>query len=182
MTSRPTIKQSQLLKKTIFSALFLALALVLPFLTGQIQTIGKMLSPMHLPVMLCGFVCGPFWGAAVGFIAPLLRSVLFTMPPMFPTALSMAFELMTYGIACALLYRILPKNIGFTYVSLVSAMVAGRLVWGLVMLSITMMGFGSFTFQAFLTIGVINAIPGIILQLVLIPPLIHVFKKLKYIL
>ena len=64
------------LKKLIYSAIFLALALVLPFLTGQIPQIGGMLCPMHIPALLCGFVCGGPWGAAVGFIAPLLRYLL----------------------------------------------------------------------------------------------------------
>ena len=90
-------------KKLVYSALFLALALVLPFLTGQIQTFGQMLAPMHLPVLLCGFVCGPVWGLAVGAVAPLLRSLLFGMPPMFPTAVAMAFELAAYGLFTGLL-------------------------------------------------------------------------------
>ena len=72
------------IRKLTYSAVFLALALVLPFLTGQIPQIGSMLSPMHLPVMLCGFVCGGPWGLVVGFVAPLLRSLLFGMPPAVP--------------------------------------------------------------------------------------------------
>ena len=85
------------IQKLTYSALYLAIALVLPFLTGQIPQIGSMLCPMHIPALLCGFVCGWGWGLAVGFIAPLLRSVLFGMPDMFPTAVSMAFELAVYG-------------------------------------------------------------------------------------
>ena len=73
-----------------YSALYLAIALVLPFLTGQIPQIGSMLCPMHIPALLCGFVCGWPWGLAVGFIAPLLRSALFGMPTMFPAAVAMA--------------------------------------------------------------------------------------------
>ena len=87
------------IQKLTYSALYLAIALVLPFLTGQIPQIGSMLCPMHIPALLCGFVCGWGWGLAVGFIAPLLRSVLFGMPDIFPTAVSMAFEL---------LYTVLP--------------------------------------------------------------------------
>ena len=67
-------------KKLAYAALFLALCLVLPLLTGQIPQIGSMLLPMHIPVLLCGLVCGWQYGAAVGFVAPLLRSLLFTMP------------------------------------------------------------------------------------------------------
>ncbi len=98
-------------KKLVYSALFLALALVLPFLTGQIQTFGQMLAPMHLPVLLCGFVCGPVWGLAVGAVAPLLRSLLFGMPPMFPTAVAMAFELAAYGLFTGLFYRLLSARL-----------------------------------------------------------------------
>ena len=79
------------------SALFLALGLVLPIFTGQIPQIGSMLLPMHIPVFLCGLICGGPWGALVGLILPLLRSVLFGMPPLFPTAIAMCCELMTYG-------------------------------------------------------------------------------------
>ena len=87
----------------VLSALFLALALVLPFLTGQIPQIGNMLLPMHLPVLLCGLICGWQYGGVVGFAAPLLRSALFGMPPMI-TAIAMAFELAAYGIIVGALY------------------------------------------------------------------------------
>lgn len=99
-------------KKLVYSALFLALALVLPFLTGQIQTFGQMLAPMHLPVLLCGFLCGPVWGLAVGAVAPLLRSMMFGMPPMFPTAVAMAFELAAYGLFSGLFYHLLRAKSG----------------------------------------------------------------------
>ena len=77
-------------KKLVLSALFLAIALVLPFLTGQIPEIGSMLCPMHIPVLLCGFFCGWQYGLAVGFVAPLLRSFLFGVPYLYPMAVSMA--------------------------------------------------------------------------------------------
>lgn len=82
-------------KNLVLGALFLALALVLPFFIGHIPQIGAMLCPMHLPILLAGFVCGGPVGAVVGFIAPLLRMVMFGMPP-FYTAIAMAFELLTY--------------------------------------------------------------------------------------
>ena len=89
-----------------FSSMFLALCMVLPFLTGQIPQIGAMLSPMHIPVLICGFVCGPLWGMIVGAIAPVLRSVLFGMPKLFPSAVCMMFELAAYGAAAGLLIRL----------------------------------------------------------------------------
>lgn len=98
------------LNKMILSALFLALAYVLPFLTGQIPEIGSMLCPMHLPVLLCGFLCGSIWGGAVGAIAPLFRSLTMGMPPLFPTALCMTFELATYGAIAGLMHKLHPPK------------------------------------------------------------------------
>lgn len=98
-------KNTQTVRQLVLAALFLALAFVLPLLTGQVPKVGNMLCPMHFPVLLCGFVLGGPWGLAVGFAAPLLRSVLFGMPPMFPVAISMAFELAAYGLVSGLLWR-----------------------------------------------------------------------------
>ena len=98
------------IKKLTLSAMFLALALVMPFLTGQIPQIGAMLCPMHIPVLLCGFFCGGPWGLLVGFVSPVLRSIIFGMPTMFPKAICMAFELATYGLVSGLLHKVLPKK------------------------------------------------------------------------
>ena len=98
------------LRKLVFSAMFLALCIVLPFLTMQIPEIGSMLSPMHFPVLLCGFVCGPVCGAVVGLIAPILRSLLFGMPPLFPTATAMAMEMLFYGGMTGLMHLIMPRK------------------------------------------------------------------------
>ena len=167
------------LKKLTASALFLALALVLPFLTGQIPEIGGMLCPMHIPVLLCGMVCGPVWGGAVGFIAPLLRYAIFGMPPVYPTGISMAFELLTYGVVAGLMVMLLPKKVPFLYVSLVTAMVAGRIVWALVRTIITIFGGAPFTFAIFVAEGFVNAVPGIVVQLIIIPPVVFALKKAK---
>lgn len=164
-------------KTLVLSALFLALALVLPFLTGQIPEIGSMLCPMHIPVLLCGFFCGWPWGLAVGFIAPLLRSLLFGMPPMFPVAVSMAFELATYGSISGLLYRKLPQNKLSVYISLLTAMIAGRLVWGLVRFLCAGLDFSAFGLNAFWSGAVATAIPGIVVQILLIPVLVISLKK-----
>ena len=83
--------------KLILAAMFLAIGLLLPFLTGQIRQIGNMLLPMHIPVILCGLICGWQYGLGVGFVLPLLRCVIFGMPVLFPTAVSMSFELAAYG-------------------------------------------------------------------------------------
>jgi thiamine transporter ThiT len=162
-----------------FAGVFLALAYVMPFLTGQIPEIGSRLCPMHIPVLLCGFVCGVPYGLIVGFVAPLLRSVTLGIPHLFPTATAMAFELAMYGLMAGILYKYLPKKKPFIYVSLLGAMVVGRIVWGAVMFCI--MGFDSesFGFAAFWAGAVVNAIPGIIAQIILIPTLIMILEKAK---
>jgi len=164
-------------KKLTLSAMFLGLALVLPFLTGQIQQIGSMLCPMHIPVLLCGFLCGPVWGLMVGFIAPLLRSVIFGMPMMFPSAVCMAFELAAYGVVAGILHNALPKKKWMVYPELLIAMVAGRICWGIVMF--ICMGFDSTAFgmSAFLSGAVLTAIPGIIIQIVLVPIIVIAVEK-----
>ena len=99
------------IKKMTYSAIFLALCLLLPFLTLQTVPLGNMFSLMHIPVFLCGFLCGWPYGFSVGFIAPLLRNLLFSMPP-FPRNIAMAAELSVYGLTAGLLYRLFPKKTG----------------------------------------------------------------------
>lgn len=159
------------------AALCLALAYVLPFFTGQIPQIGAMLAPMHIPVLLCGFLCGWPWGLAVGALAPLTRSLILGMPKLFPSAVCMCFELAVYGAVAGLLYRLLPRKKGYIYVALLGAMVAGRLVWGAAMWVCMGLTGGSFTLAAFMAGAVTNAIPGIVLQIVLIPVLVMVLER-----
>lgn len=153
----------------ILSALLLALAYVLPFLTGQIPEIGSMLCPMHLPVLLCGFLCGPVWGGTIGVIAPIFRSLTLGMPPPFPKALCMALELAAYGAEAGLCYKLFPRRRVFLYVSLLIAMVAGRLLYGAAMAICLGASGGAYTFSAFIAGTVTEAIPGILLQILLIP-------------
>jgi len=171
------MKRESKVLKMVLAAMFLALAYVLPFLTGQIQEIGSMLCPMHIPVLLCGFICGWPWGIVVGFSAPLLRSMILTMPPFFPKAVCMAFELATYGAIAGILYKVLPKKKSSIYVSLLIAMVAGRLVWGAAMFICLGIQGGNFGWSAFLAGAVMEAIPGIIIQIILIPVLVMALEK-----
>lgn len=151
------------------AAMLFAVGLVLPFLTGQIPQIGKMLCPMHIPVLLCGLILGWKYGLVVGFLLPLVRSVLFGMPAIFPNAVSMAFELAAYGAVAGFVY--FKKQyfcLRSCYAALITAMLAGRVVWAAA--RYVMLAFGvPFTFEIFMTAAFINAIPGIVLQLVLIP-------------
>lgn len=159
------------------SAICLALCMVLPFVTGQIPQIGSMLSPMHIPVLLCGFVCGPAWAAVVGAFAPIMRFALFGMSPLFPTGAAMCFELLTYGVVSGALYRVLPGKKRSIYASLITAMLAGRVVWGAVMAVLMGASGGEFTFAAFAAGAFVNAVPGIVLHIVLIPVMVFALER-----
>ena len=172
-------KNTKTVRQLVPAALFLALAFVLPLLTGQVPKVGNMLCPMHFPILLCGFVLGGPWGLTVGFAAPLLRSVLFGMPPMFPIAISMAFELAAYGAVSGWLYRRVKHTLPMTYATLAVAMVAGRLVWGAVRFVLAGLSGSGFPFSAFLSGALFTAVPGIIAQLVLIPLIITALQKAK---
>lgn len=175
------MKNRNAVLKLVFAAMFLALSLVMPFLTGQIPEIGSMLCPMHIPVLLCGFICGGPWGLIVGLIAPVLRSLIFGMPTLFPKAVCMAFELAAYGAVAGIMHKILPKKKISIYGSLLIAMIAGRIVWGCAMYIFMGIDGGAFTFSAFIAGAFTNAIPGIIVQIVLIPVLVMLLENPKII-
>ena len=174
-------KAHQIVRQLVFAAVCLALCLVLPFLTGQIPQVGSMLCPMHIPVLLAGFLCGPWWAMAVGAVAPALRYLLFSMPPLLPTGLGMTFELLVYGLVAGLLYRLLPKRNGCIYVALIAAMVAGRIVWGVASIVIYGAMGNAFTWPIFFAGAFGNAIPGIVVHIILIPVLVMALKKAKII-
>ena len=157
-------------KNLVLTAMLFALGMVLPFLTGQIPQFGNMLLPMHIPVLFCGLICGWKYGAVLGAALPLLRFAVFGMPPLFPKGISMSFELCTYGLVVGLVYGLSKwQCIIALYRSLVAAMLAGRLVWGVVQCVLLGFGKNGFTLSLFITEAFVNAIPGIAIQLVLIP-------------
>lgn len=163
--------------KPIIAAMCIALSMVLPMITGSVPKIGNMLCPMHIPVLLSGFVCGPWYGLIVGAVSPILRSLIIGMPPMFPKAFTMMFELAAYGLLSGLFYRLLPKKNIYVYVSLISSMILGRLVWGTA--NAIVFGFDSarFGFSAFVSGAFTTALPGIVLQIILIPIIVIALKK-----
>ena len=166
------------IRKIVLCAMFLAAGMVLPFVTGQIPQIGSMLLPMHIPVFLCGLICGGRYGAVVGFIMPLMRSAIFTMPPMFPDAAAMAFELAAYGFIVGFMYENARWHcIKSLYRCMFTAMIGGRAVWGLAMAALIGFGDNGLTLTMFVTRAFINAIPGIVLQLVFIPSLMLALDK-----
>ena len=163
--------------KITLSAIFLALAFVLPFMTGQIPQFGSMLCPMHIPVLLCGFICGWKYGLIVGLLSPLLRSLTLGMPPLFPTALCMSFELAGYGFIFGFVYNLFAKKKIFIYISLFIAMIVGRIIWGISMFCCLGFDFNAFGLVSFWTGAFVNAFPGIILQIILIPIIIMIYNK-----
>ncbi len=164
----------------VLSALFLALGMLLPFLTGQIKEIGDSLLPMHLPVMLCGMLCGWKYGLCIGFVLPFLRSVSFGMPPLYPNAIWMALELATYAFVIGFLYcRRKEYARGYLLFCLLCSMLSGRVVWGIakaILLGVARKPFG---FEAFLAQGFFDAIPGLIAQFILIPLIAELTQQKK---
>ena len=176
MVATTSQKLHRFIKHLVYSSACLALALLLPFLTGQIPAIGSALCPMHIPVLLCGYLCGAPWALLVGFMAPPLRYFLFSMPP-FPTNAAMAVELAAYGLFAGLLYRRLPKTRANIYLSLLISMVLGRICWAAAR-ALLAEAFGSpLTLPIFLASAFTNAIPGILCQIILIPLLVMALKK-----
>ena len=166
------------IKNLALGAMFLAIGIILPFFTGQIPQVGSMLLPMHIPVFLCGLVCGWKYGTAVGLVLPLMRSMLFIMPPMYPDAAAMAFELAAYGFIVGFLYENARWHcVRSLYRCMAAAMIGGRLVWGLAMTALIGFGDNGFTLAMFLTRAFVNAVPGMILQLVFIPAVMLALDK-----
>jgi riboflavin transporter FmnP len=168
------------LKKLTVAAMMLALALLLPFLTGQLPAVGKMLSPMHIPVLLCGLLCGPIFGFAVGIVAAPLRFVLFGMPQM-PNVLYMTAELASYGLLSGIFHYIFPKKNLFLYVSLILSMIGGRIAYAIIFIGINLSTAKSLEslILPIVSTTVLMAWPGMILQILIIPTLLIVLKKAK---
>ena len=165
-------------RNVVLAALFLALAFVLPMVTGHLPQVGNMLCPMHFPILLCGFVLGGPW-VCCGLCGPRCSARCSSGCPDVPIAISMAFELAAYGAVSGWLYRRVKHTLPMTYATLAAAMVAGRLVWGAVRFVLAGLSGSSFPFSAFLSGALFTAVPGIIAQLVLIPLIITALQKAK---
>lgn len=167
-------------KKLAVTAMLFAVGMVLPFFIGQIPAIGKMLLPMHIPVLLCGFIVGWQYGALIGFLLPIVRGLVFGMPPLYPNAVAMAFEMAAYGFVSGYLYSHARwQCTKMLYISLVTAMLAGRIVWAFAEVILLGIGGNIFTWKMFATGAFLNAIPGIIVQLTLIPLIMVALRRAK---
>ncbi|MEE1037544.1 MAG: ECF transporter S component [Eubacterium sp.] len=163
-------------ERVVYTGLFLALGLLLPQLFHflPLANAGKMLLPMHIPTILAGYMLGSRQGAIVGCLSPLLSCLMFQMPA-FLMMPAMCAELMTYGIVAGLVSGKIKNNI----LSLMTVMISGRIVNCLMyVLMINLLGITKLNMEMFfasLTMGV----PGIILQIALIPPMISVLNKFR---
>nr|WP_300003058.1 ECF transporter S component [Tissierella sp.] len=156
----------------VIAGLMIALGLIIPTIFHAAGMGGKVFLPMHIPVLLAGFLLPPIYALLVGMATPIISSLLTGMPPIFPMAIIMMFELGTYAIIASFLYRKLRIPL---IISLILSMISGRAMAGLVVYILTL----AFSVQGlgdpiiFLKAGAILAIPGIIIQIILIPILMH---------
>lgn len=167
----------------LVTAILLAVGIVLPFLTGNVQVLGQAISPLHIPVLICGLTCGWYWGMGLGIVLPLLRSVLFGMPPLVPVAIPMAFEMAAYGALCGLLYPMLSKKMSKTcwamLIAMVIAMLAGRLVGGAAKAVVMGIQGNAYTFPAFVTAYFVNTAVGAVIHLIVVPLVVTALEKAR---
>lgn len=165
-------------RKLTLSALFLALGLVLPLITGQIPQIGKMLLPMHIPVLLCGLACGWPYGLVCGLLGPVLSGVLTGMPS--PAVLpGMMVECGVYGLVSGLMMQLVhtKKLYADLYISQITAMLLGRILSGVC--KALLFAPATFTVAAWATTSFVTGLPGIAIQLVLLPTLVVALTKAR---
>ena len=166
-------------KKLVFTAVCAALCLVLPMAFHAIPNAGQVVLPMHIPVLLCGLICGWPYGLVCGLIGPFLSSVITGMPPaaMLP---SMMVECAVYGLTAGLMMQYVRtgKTVSDLYISLISAMALGRVAAGFAKAWIFTPGVSPF---AWVTTSLVTGIPGIVLQLVLLPLVLSALTRARLI-
>ena len=162
----------------VITGMLLAVGLVLPFITANIQAVAKTISPLHIPALICGLCCGWKWGLGLGIVLPLLRSMVFGLPAFPANALPMAFELAVYGVVTGLLYPALIKNkkrshLKAIYLSMVPAMILGRFAGGAakaLFMELGVIGSSSpYTFAAFFSAYFVSTAVGAVIHLILVP-------------
>ena len=167
-------------RKLVLAAMLLALGVILPQAFHAIPNAGSIFLPMHIPVLICGMVTGPFYGTVVGFLTPFLSHLIFGMPPA-AVLPSMLCELTVYGLATGLLTQIIRIRplVAKVYAVLISSMLLGRITYGI--LNALIFRAGTYSLAAWLSAAFTTALPGIIIQLVLIPALVVALAKAKLI-
>lgn len=167
-------------KNLVITAVFIALGVVLPLLFHSIPKSGSILLPMHIPVLLCGLVCGWPYGLACGILTPLLSSQLTGMPPA-EYLLPMLVELAIYGFIAGILLKLIRTKNTFLdlYISLIGAMLCGRIAYGL--LNALILNFGKYSFAAWTASAFVTSLPGILIQLAIIPIIVFALERAKLI-
>jgi len=163
-------------KNLVITALCVAIGVMLPLAFHAIPGAGPIFLPMHISVLICGLICGWTWGLACGLLTPVLSCLLTQMPPvaMLP---GMAAELAVYGAMCGLLIRFIQTKspIANLYISLCAAMLAGRIVSGV--LNALIFRAGNYSLAIWLTASFVTSLPGIAIQLVFIPSIVFALHK-----
>lgn len=166
-------------KRVCICAVCIALCCVLP-VAFHALALGTAFSPIHIPVLLCGLVCGGAYGAFCGLAGPILSCLITGMPPAMGL-ISMVPELVVYGLVCGLLMRYIRtgKHLADCYLALIPAMVAGRLVGGVAKVLFHLGSPESLTFAALVQSYVVASLPGIVVHLILVPVLAVTLEKAK---
>lgn len=166
------------LKKIIITSFMIAIGIILPVAMHTLPNAGKVFLPMHIPIFIAGLICGGFYGFVCGILTPLLSSILTGMPTGVYLPL-MIFELATYGAVAGILFKtITTKNKDFNlYISLIIAMIAGRIVFGV--LNALVFNVGEYSLQIWLTSAFVTSLPGIILQIAIIPVISNLLIELS---
>ncbi len=167
-------------KRLILASLCLALGVVLPIAFHSVANAGSIFLPMHIPVLLCGLICGWPYGLACGVLTPILSSLITGMPPMAYVP-SMVCELAVYGLVSGLIFKYVKtgKQIVNIYIALISAMLLGRITFGV--LNALIFRAGEYSLAIWSTAAFVTALPGIIIQLIVIPVLIVALQEAKII-
>ena len=161
------------LRNITYTGFCIALGIILPLLF-HVVGLGSTFTPMHIPVLLCGLCFGPVSGLVCGLVCPFLSAIITGMPPLFPAAFTMTFECTVYGFCSGYLYRNLKLNL---FVSLILSMIAGRIAGGL--LTGFILGFSNYSFSVFFNSYFVVNLPGVILNLIVVPLLVIAIEKSK---
>lgn len=166
-------------KKLTLAGMCLALGVIVPQAFHAIPNAGTIFLPMHIPVLVCGFICGPLYGLINGILTPIISNIIFSMPAV-PMLGQMTIELGTYGLMCGFLNKLI--NIKNTYIKnyvvLVSSMIIGRVIYGIA--NALIFKAGAYSLSIWISFAFVTAIPGIIIQLILVPILVSaIIKTLK---
>ena len=164
------------IKKSIITAVCIALCYVIPLMFHGIQNAGNIFCPMHIPVFICGLICGWQYGLLCGIAGPALSSALSSMPPV-AILPSMMVELAAYGTAAGLMMKLVRTKSTYAdlYISLIVAIVCGRVLAGLAKALI--FARGSYSMSAWIAGSVVTSWPGTVIQLVFIPTIVFALMK-----